>query len=368
MMSFSPSLFRFFKTLLLPLVFSFAACRGNGQSSHPHPSSSMSNTTATLYLAGGCFWGTEHYLKQIRGVINTQTGYANGNIDHPTYEQVCTRQTGFAEAVRVDYDPEQLPLTLLVQLYFRSIDPTALNRQGNDIGTQYRTGIYYTDPAIRPILQAELAKLEAQIGKKVVVELLPLKNFFDAETYHQDYLDKNPTGYCHIPRSLFEFAKTANAAPPSKTFERPSDADLKTRLSDLQYAVTQQAATERPYTNEYAAEFREGIYVDITTGQPLFLSTDKFESGCGWPAFSKPIDPHLLAEHHDSSHGMERTEVRSARGNAHLGHVFNDGPKASGGLRYCINSASLRFVPKADMAREGYAAWLPLLETPTTGH
>ena len=135
MMSVSPSFFRFFKTLLLPLVFSFAACRSNGQSSHPHPSSSMSNTTATLYLAGGCFWGTEHYLKQIRGVINTQTGYANGNIDHPTYEQVCTRQTGFAEAVRIDYDPEQLPLTLLVQLYFRSIDPTALNRQSNDIGT-----------------------------------------------------------------------------------------------------------------------------------------------------------------------------------------------------------------------------------------
>jgi methionine-R-sulfoxide reductase len=158
-------------------------------------------------------------------------------------------------------------------------------------------------------------------------------------------------------------ARTANKQQADKQAYAKADLQqLKAKLTPLQYEVTQNAATERPYQNEYYDEFREGIYVDITTGEPLFLSTDKFESGCGWPAFSKPIDNHLLAEKHDTSHGMDRTEVRSAIGGAHLGHVFNDGPKESGGLRYCINSASLRFIPKAEMQKEGYGAYIKLIE------
>lgn len=323
------------------------------------------NDTATLYFAGGCFWGTEHFFKQINGVLDTRVGYANGHTENPTYEQVCGHNTGFAEAVEVKYDPQRLPLTLLVQLFFRTVDPTSVNRQGGDVGPQYRTGIYYTDPELRPMLMAEKAKLAAAIGRPVAIEVEPLHNFYAAEDYHQDYLDVHPGGYCHVPSALFEEVRKANADTPQKrTYKKATDEELRRRLNEEQYAVTQKAATEAPYQNAYNKEFRPGIYVDITTGEPLFLSTDKFESGCGWPAFSKPIDPHLLDNLTDNSHGMHRTEVRSKLGGAHLGHVFNDGPKATGGLRYCINSASLRFVPKAEMEREGYGALLPLLDTP----
>lgn len=322
---------------------------------------------ASLYLAGGCFWGTEHYLRQINGVLSTQVGYANGHIKEPTYEQVCTGETGFAEAVRVTYDPDRLPLTLLVQLYFQSIDPTAVNRQGGDVGTQYRTGIYYTDSADLVTIEAEKAKLAAAIGEEVMVEVEPLKNFFFAEEYHEDYLIKNPNGYCHIPQALFELAKMANAESETKEYVRPSDEELREKLTPLQYEVTQENATEVAFTGEYDKEFADGIYVDITTGEPLFLSTDKFDAGCGWPAFSKPIDHRRIVDLEDLSRGRVRTEVRSAKGDAHLGHVFRDGIEELGGLRYCINSAALRFVPREEMEAQGYGSLLPLLATPGAG-
>lgn len=318
--------------------------------------------TAELYLAGGCFWGTEHYLKQINGVTETETGYANGNTKNPTYEDVCTDETGFAETVRVVYNPEVLPLTLLLQLYFRCIDPTSLNQQGHDRGTQYRTGIYYTDKDDLPIIISEMNRLKKAYGQPLAVEVSELKNFYKAEDYHQDYLDKTPRGYCHLPPGMFDMAKKANAITKGmKEYAKPDEATLKEKLTPIQYEVTQHAATEHPFDNEYDDEFREGIYVDITTGEPLFLSTDKFNSGCGWPAFSKPIDNHLLQETTDTSHGMLRTEVKSRKGGAHLGHVFTDGPLESGGLRYCINSASLRFIPKENMEKEGYGAYIELL-------
>jgi peptide methionine sulfoxide reductase msrA/msrB len=324
---------------------------------------------AELYLAGGCFWGTEHFLKQINGVVETEVGYANGNTENPTYQEVCTDRTGFAETVKVVYDPSVLPLSMLLQLYFRTIDPTSIDRQGNDVGSQYRTGIYYTDGADVPIITAEIAKLGRQYSEYIAVEVKPLKNFYNAEDYHQDYLDKNPNGYCHITRSMFDVAREANKYGQEKReYVKPDDNTLKNKLTRLQYEVTQNAATEAPYQNEYDNEFREGIYVDVTTGEPLFLSTDKFDSGCGWPAFSKPIDNHLISEKHDSSHGMERTEVRSKNGNAHLGHVFNDGPKDKGGLRYCINSASLRFIPKAEMEKEGYGKYIQLIVPAEKAH
>lgn len=350
--------------LLLLFALCCIACRSNVTINTQNTSTTM-DKTATLYFAGGCFWGTEHYFKQIRGVVATKVGYANGNIDHPTYEQVCTKTTGFAETVEVTYNPDVLPLTLLVQLYFKSIDPTSVNRQGGDMGPQYRTGIYYIDPEVRPFLVAEKAKLAEKLRYPVAVEIEPLRNFYAAEDYHQDYLDKNPGGYCHVSPALFAEARKANADTTERVYARLSDAELKAQLSELQYEVTQNAATERPFTNAYDQEFRPGIYVDITTGEPLFLSTDKFNSGCGWPAFSKPIDGTLLKNLKDSSHGMQRIEVRSAKGNAHLGHVFNDGPKEKGGLRYCINSASLRFIPQAEMEKAGYGAYLPLLEGAT---
>lgn len=321
-------------------------------------------TQSNIYFAGGCFWGTEHFMKQINGVTSTQVGYANGkeSIKNPTYEQVCNENTGFAETVKVSYNPQQADLQLLIELFFKTIDPTSLNRQGNDRGSQYRTGIYYTDKTDLPVIEKTVNALAKNYSKPVVVEIKPLINFYQAEDYHQDYLDKHPDGYCHISPDLFDFARKANMISPEKRFEKPGDAALRSKLTAEQYAVTQENATERAFKNEYWDENRKGIYVDITTGEPLFISTDKFDSGCGWPSFSKPIDKSLVMEKTDNSHGMKRTEVRSKTGNAHLGHVFDDGPVATGGLRYCINSASLRFIPEEKMKEEGYADYIFLLE------
>lgn len=357
-------------TLALFLLLSSILANAQGsKSSNLNKQANMKNQSE-IYFAGGCFWGTEHFLKQIRGVDGTQVGYANGNIKNPTYEQVCQDNTGFAETVKVSYDPQVVKLDFLIDLFFKTIDPTSLNRQGNDRGSQYRTGIYYTDKADLPIINATVKSLAKNYTKPLVVEIKPLTNFYKAEDYHQDYLDKHPNGYCHISPELFEMAKKANAAKAAATsqavskvaYKKPDDTTLRSKLTAEQYAVTQKNATEPAFKNEYWNEKREGIYVDITTGEPLFVSTDKFDSGCGWPSFSKPIDNKLIDENTDNSYGMKRTEVRSKTGNAHLGHVFNDGPVDKGGLRYCINSASLRFIPKDKMAAEGYGDYLRLLE------
>lgn len=313
-----------------------------------------------IYLAGGCFWGLEEYLANLPGVIETEVGYANGNTENPSYEQVCRENTGHAETVHTVYDSEKISLAFLLERYFEVIDPTSLNRQGGDVGSQYRTGIYYVNEEDRLIAHKALDKLQQSYRKRIAVELLPLKNFYRAEDYHQKYLQKNPHGYCHIPRSRFADAKMAH--DPSKRYIRRSDEELKEMLTPDQYAVTRQNATEPPFRNAYFDEHRKGIYVDITTGEPLFASSDKFDSGCGWPSFSRPIPGSSIVEKLDTSHGMLRTEVRSGIGDAHLGHVFEDGPEELGGLRYCINSASLRFIPKEEMEAEGYGHLLSLVE------
>lgn len=313
-----------------------------------------------IYLAGGCFWGLEKYLASIRGVKATQVGYANGNTEAPSYEEVCHNHTGHAETVKVSYDPAVLPLDFLLDLYYEAIDPLAHNRQGGDTGEQYRTGIYYVSEEDAPVIKKSIDRLQSRYSSPVAIEVLPLRNFSTAEEYHQKYLDKNPGGYCHIGKAQFE--KAAKAIVNPVAYAAPDPDALRRELTSEQYAVTQYSATEPPFANEFCQTFKPGIYVDITTGEPLFSSSDKFESGCGWPSFSKPIDPNVVREKTDTSHGMLRTEVRSRVGDAHLGHVFPDGPKESGGLRYCINSASLRFIPKEDMEREGYGYLLSLVD------
>lgn len=313
-----------------------------------------------IYLAGGCFWGTEKYLSLIRGVVSTEVGYANGNTENPTYEEVCTQNTGHAETVRVIYDPNIISLEFLLELFHKSIDPVSVNRQGNDYGTQYRTGIYYVDETDLEVIQRSIAELQKEYDKPIAIEVEPLRNFTRAEEYHQKYLDKNPNGYCHIPKNKFEEAARTIVNPTA--YERPEPDRLRETLTPMQYAVTQKDATEPPFQNKYWNNSEPGIYVDITTGEPLFVSTDKFDAGCGWPSFSKPIDPNVVRTRLDTSHGMLRTEVRSRVGNAHLGHVFNDGPKERGGMRYCINSAALRFIPKDRMEEEGYGYLLDMVE------
>ncbi len=323
-------------------------------------------TNKTIYLAGGCFWGTEHLFSLVPGVTDTEAGYANSIVTDPTYKEVCTGTTNAAETVKVVYDPSKVTLRQLLGLYLMSVNPLSLNRQGNDVGTQYRTGIYYTSPDDAVVVDSVLAELDRRLGCKSVIESGELKNFYPAEDYHQGYLDKNPGGYCHVNPQLFSIArtigtKTETTQPHERKYPRPDDATLRERLTPLQWEVTQKAATERPFANEYDDEFRPGIYVDVTTGEPLFVSTDKFNSGCGWPAFSKPIDDKLIEKNTDYSHGMVRTEVKSSNSGAHLGHVFPDGPQKTGGLRYCINSASLRFIPLDRMETEGYGEYIGLV-------
>ena len=312
-----------------------------------------------IYLAGGCFWGGEKYLSSIPGVISTQVGYANGVTQSPTYEEVCNQNTGHAETVKVIYDPQKLSLEFLLELYYDSVNPFSLNRQGGDVGSQYRTGIYYTNENDLPVITKSLQRLQQKHQRKIAIEVKPLSNYFEAEEYHQKYLDKNPGGYCHIAPEKFEKASRAIINPAE--YQLPNEDTLRSKLTDLQYKVTQEQATELPFQNEFDHVFQPGIYVDITTGEPLFSSRDKFDSGCGWPSFAKPIDPNVVQEKTDLSHGMIRSEVKSRVGSAHLGHVFPDGPKELGGQRYCINSAALRFIPKEDMEKEGYGHLLPLL-------
>ena len=303
---------------------------------------------AEIYLPGGCFWGLEDYFSRIEGVKKTTVGYANGQVESTNYQLI--HQTDHAETVHLIYDEKRVSLREILLYYFRVIDPLSVNKQGNDVGRQYRTGVYYTDEGDKAVIEQVFAEQEKQLGQKIAVELEPLRHYVLAEDYHQDYLKKNPDGYCHI--------NVNDAYQPlvdPGQYEKPTDAELKEQLTQEQYQVTQHSATERPFHNAYNATFEEGIYVDVTTGEPLFFAGDKFESGCGWPSFSRPIAREVLRYYEDKSHGMERIEVRSRSGNAHLGHVFTDGPESAGGLRYCINSAALRFIPKEKMEAEGYA-------------
>lgn len=305
------------------------------------------STLKQIYLAGGCFWGVEAYMSRIFGVAQAVSGYANGMTLDPIYETL--KQTDHAETVEVRYDPEKVSLEKILDYYFRIIDPTSLNKQGNDTGRQYRTGIYYTDEQDKKVIEKVIENEQKNFVKKLVVEVEPLKNFTKAEEFHQNYLEKTPGGYCHI-----NFEKLNDINPENKQYEKPTDEQIKSKLTDLQYQVTQNSATEFSFENEYFDNKEDGIYVDIVTGEPLFSSADKYDSGCGWPSFTKPIDRNVVTYHKDNKLAQERTEVRSKNADSHLGHVFEDGLKDRGGLRYCINSAALRFIPYDDMEKEGY--------------
>lgn len=313
---------------------------------------------AAIYLAGGCFWGVEEYFSRIPGVVETSAGYAQSRIPHPDYKAVCSGRTGAAETVKVVYDPAKVSLETLIGQYFKIIDPFSLNRQGNDVGTQYRTGVYYDNPAEKTELQKLFDAESAKLGRPLAVELAPLENFYPAEEYHQAYLKKNPGGYCHIS---FDSLKDLERKNPEKIYKKPDDAALRRSLSAQEFHVTQENGTEPPFTGRYWNNHEPGIYVDVVSGEPLFVSSDKFDSGTGWPSFTRPVSPDAIALREDSSHGMRRIEARSAGADSHLGHVFNDGPASRGGLRYCINSASLRFIPEKDMQKEGYGEFLRLL-------
>lgn len=316
-----------------------------------------------IYLAGGCFWGIDEYFDRIDGVVDAVSGYANGTTENPTYEEVVSADTGHAETVSVTYDSSKIDLTDILLYYFKVVDPTTLNRQGNDVGTQYRTGIYYEDESAVETIENVIAVEQEKYEEEIVVEVLPLDHFFVAEEYHQDYLKKNPRGYCSI--NLDE-AKTGVERDPSlegsPAYSKPSDEELKEILSAEAYAVTQESATDQPYTHPYDQLDEKGIYVDVVSGEALFSSQDKYDAGTGWPTFTKPIKEESLKEFKDTSLGMNRVEVRSSIADSHLGHVFDDGPAETGGVRYCINGSALRFIAYEDMEAEGYEELLEIFD------
>ncbi len=313
----------------------------------------------TIYLAGGCFWGVEEYFTRIAGVYDVTAGYANGKTEAPSYEDVLYRDTGHAEAVKVVYDEDQVTLSELVDYYFKIVDPTSLNKQGNDVGTQYRTGIYYIVEEEEHIIEGKIQKLSEEIGKEVVIEVEPLDNFYKAEDYHQDYLEKNPNGYCHINLNAFG---TVSDMIESAGYIRPTEEELHKSLTESQYQITQEGGTERAFTSEYDKNYDIGIYVDIVTGEPLFSSLDKYDSGTGWPSFTKPIALGTVKEVGEKGVFTGGIEVKSKIGDSHLGHVFSDGPKDEGGLRYCINGDALQFVPYEELTNEGYGYLKHLFE------
>ncbi|UCD19031.1 MAG: peptide-methionine (R)-S-oxide reductase MsrB [candidate division WOR-3 bacterium] len=320
-------------------------------------------------FAGGCFWCMEPPFENLDGVIDVVPGYTGGQTLDPTYEQVSSGTTGHLEAVQVTYDPTKIDFTGLLEVFWMQIDPTDGGGQFVDRGSQYGTAIFYHNEEQRRTAEESKSRLQksGRFSKPIVTQIRPFTQFYEAEDYHKDFYKKSPVRYktykLFSGREDFQkknWSDTTEAGTEGR-YDKPSEKEIRARLTPEQYNVTQQCGTEPPFQNEYWNNKREGIYVDVVTGEPLFSSKDKFDSGSGWPSFIRPIDEMNIVENVDSSHGMVRTEVRSRIGDSHLGHVFSDGPEPTG-LRYCINSASLRFIPKEDLDKEGYGAYKMLFE------
>lgn len=322
----------------------------------------MSNQQTTEELAtfaGGCFWCMVSPFEDLPGIKGIVSGYTGGDKPNPTYEEVRAQTTGHVEAVQIVFEPERFPYEKLVELFWQQIDPTDAGGQFHDRGDSYRTAIFYHNEEQKRIAEESKQKLAAsgRFDRPIIVPILPAGPFYPAEEYHQNFHKKNPAHY-----------KRDRSASGRDTFiarhwKQPKDKDAAlSKLTPLQYEVTQNNATEPPFRNEYYEHKEEGIYVDIVSGEPLFSSLDKFDSGCGWPSFTKPLEAEFVTEKSDYSHSMTRTEIRSAKADSHLGHVFPDGPRDKGGLRYCINSASLRFIPKSDLEQEGYGQYKKLFD------
>jgi peptide methionine sulfoxide reductase msrA/msrB len=318
------------------------------------------------YFAGGCFWCVESDYEKLPEVKDVVSGYMGGTIDNPSYNQVSSGNTGHREAVKVVYDPSKTTYRDLVLHLLKHTDPTDAGGSFYDRGEQYASAVYYQNDEEKLIAENVIKEVNESnvFDKPIVTSIEPAGTFWLAEKYHQDYYKKNSLRYNYYRKGSGRDAFIESVWEDSiwKNFQKPSDEELKETLTPLQYKVTQKEGTERAFNNEYFDNHEDGIYVDVVSGEPLFSSTDKFDSGTGWPSFLKPIDKDFVTEHSDYKLIIKRTEIRSKYADSHLGHIILDGPESNNKIRYCMNSAAMRFVPRESMETEGYADFLYLFE------